>query len=107
MKTIIIITADHNDGDYVYSIHEEKYLKPINEVIDFLKKIASVLNKGSYNWCTNQRAEDEENPEKLYKGILTGDEIESFNQLVPYVEYGIHTIESIRILKVEEDLELI
>jgi hypothetical protein len=108
MKTIIIIKADYNDGDYLYSFIEEKELKSVEDTVTFLKKISSVISKNNYHsWTTNDRAENEESPQEMYKGLLTEDEIESFNMLLPYNEYGLHTIKSIRILKVENDVELL
>ena len=113
MKTVIIIKADENDADYVYNFLEENQVRSIDKVISTLKKLSAamyenkVYNNIYHNWCTGERADMENSPYEMYKDMLTEEEIETVNEIVPFSEYGIHTIKSIRILKVEEDEELV
>lgn len=104
MKRVLIIKADTNDGDYITSEHEIKGW--LLDKLDSLTKIASAIKDCSnhYNWPYGQC---EGNPRAIYAGILTDDEIDFFNDLVPYGEWGIHTIESIRILTISEEINLI
>lgn len=104
-KTKVIITADTNDADYVTSEYEVNG----QEALDFIKKVASVIKitKAQYNWSTSEYGYGNPSPGSLYSSLLTQHEIEKFNDLVPYGEYGIHSIVSIRIVKIVEDKELL
>ncbi len=83
----LVIEADTNDGDYVTSTNEITA-----EQVEELKPILAAVkaNKG-HNWATGDIGDSS----KEYEGILTEDQIEWFNDLVPHGEYGIHTIESV------------
>jgi len=101
MKTIIIIEADTNDGDYTYAINEitEEVLESLADTITAVKE------KKHYNWCLGESCSDEDNPEDMYEDV-DGFNFDLFQQFVPCGEHGVHTITSIRILNVEKDLEL-
>ena len=85
MEYTLIITGDENDADYKSreSNIEEEDLIIIKKFVELIKK-----NKNRENW--EDHWED-------YKDKVTLDEFDIFNSFVPYVEYGIHTIVSIKI----------
>jgi predicted DNA-binding transcriptional regulator YafY len=114
MKTLIIVEADTNDGDYVDRIkYLEDLLHPEEPVasLETIIKVAKAIKKSKqrHNWLTSDYKRDtEKRPEELYKNVLTEDEIDWFSQeLTPYGEYGIHTIVSIKILHVESEENLL
>ena len=84
------IVGDVNDADYVTEISKisEKTLE------DVIKPVVSVLRKNSYNWDLSG---NEKKPADLYADLLTQEQIDNFSEFCPYGEYGIHTIESIKI----------
>ncbi len=108
MKYLIVVEGDTNDADYISNVGNIAE----NE-IEIIKKVASAIksydeeHKYGHNWpmfCDNN---DMPAPYEIYKDILTEDDIECMDGYIPYGEYGIHSIKSIRILKVEEDTELL
>lgn len=113
MKQYIEITADTNDADYVnnrceITNEELELIKPVIQAIKDFKPYVSKTEDGKMDWKHDHNypngefvREDlgEKTAEELY-GHLEGFEI--FNDFCPYGEYGIHTIESIVILKAEE-----
>jgi hypothetical protein len=106
MKTIVIIQADYNDGDILHQIKEntsEKEIKLFRKVAKVIKE----MNREHHNWGIGYCLEKDNDPRILYKGKLTKKEIEDMEDILPYGEYGIHTIYSIRILEVEKDEELL
>ena len=109
MKTLIIIKADYNDGDYVHGIS----IKRNDKQIEFLKKIANAIKiktaEYSYmcNWNRFHLSDSELSPEEIYKDILTEDEISDFDSWISSSPHGVHTIESISFLQVESKEELL
>jgi hypothetical protein len=100
MKKLLIIKADTNDGDYIHTICK------IDEKEEALiRKVAKLLHSGHHNWETSEYCD--ERPEEMYKDVLTQEEIETFDEYVPYGEHGVHTIASIRILEVTSDEDLL
>ena len=96
MKKYIIITADTNDGDYVIEkseITDEQIIK-ITPIIEALK-----LNDGDFT--TNEMGNSGEKQFGSFLGY------ELFRQFCPSGEYGIHTIESIEILEVVNEIKLL
>lgn len=100
MKKILIIKADTNDADYV-----EKSTEIAEEVIPLIKKVAKAIKscKANYNWGSGECCDEDESPSIVYKDILTEEEIDNFDYYVPHGEYGIHTIESIRIVTITKE----
>ena len=95
----ILIEADTNDADYISNVN------PISdEDIEILRPIIEVIKncKQRHNWTTSECNND--SPNKLYKDLLTVDQIDIFSEYAPYGEYGIHTIESIEIIQKLEKL---
>ncbi len=107
MEKYIIITADTNDGDYVKSINkitEETFdkIKQVIEAIRNFKPYKSTSELGyshNHNFATGECVRDdlgEKSAEDLYGQI---DGFSNFEELLPYSEYGIHTIKSIEIIE--------
>ena len=103
-KMFLLIKADTNDADYIYSKEEitpeeVDQIRPMVEAIKNFKPYTT--NIDGHNWTHDHNfpiddclREDlgEISAEELYKNI-PGFEI--FSDLIPHTEYGIHTIESI------------
>jgi len=105
MKKIAIIKVDWNDADYITDVVE------INEEEEiFIRKVSAEISKiGRHNWISSEYSNDGDIPPHImYKDVLTEDEILTFDQeFVPYGEYGIHTIDSIKIYEVLSEEELV
>jgi hypothetical protein len=89
MSKYIHIEADTNDGDYVAK------LKRITEeeIVRFRPIIKEIVeNDGKY-----ETGDIGNSAEELYGGFEYFDDFRCF---VPYGEYGVHTIEQIKILEV-------
>lgn len=103
IKTVLYIKADTNDADYVTS---EKKIREGD--LDTIRKVAEAIRdcKAYHNWGLGECCNEEESPYEVYKGILTEEEIEVFDEYTPYGEYGIHSIKEIQIreIKILEDL---
>lgn len=109
MKKILIIEADTNDGDYIEESHEIQE----EELVEF-KNILSKLprNKdyqGNVSGTIPFKTGDIGNTGKklVEKGIITEEELYLFYDYIPHGEHGIHTIESVRVLTVLEDIDLL
>lgn len=105
MKKYIEVRADTNDADYITERSEisDEEIKNLIPVIEAIKEFDKNHKKGrgDYNWlCGEIRGSKEKGPHEVYQGILTPEQIELFNEYTPYGEYGIHTIDSIKILTV-------
>lgn len=107
----IIIKADTNDADYITfikDIDEEtlELIKPVVEAIKNFKSYKTEARNGTvWNNINNYPKEEclrddlgEKSAKELYGHL---EEFEEFDDLTPYGEYGIHTIESVLVMKVE------
>lgn len=107
-KYLLVIKADTNDADYVYTV-EEKTEKQLD--IERLRRIAKAIStcKANYNWCVGETFNEEFDvaPEELYKDVLSPEDIEWFDELRPHGEYGIHTIEYINVYEISSRKELL
>lgn len=92
----ILIKADYNDGDYVTSKHEIT-----DEQIELIKPVIKVIKDNDGNYPIGDMSDSSNNAELFY-GHIEGFDL--FEELVPYGEYGIHTIESIEIITIVESL---
>lgn len=104
-QRILLMKADYNDADYCYSETElDKWVT--EEDLERIKRIVGIIKEhgGEYNWCNSDYGEDENKPDVKYKDLLSVDDINFFDEFVPCHENGIHTIEDIRIITVEETL---
>lgn len=102
VQKYLYIKADTNDGDYVAELTkiDEKTANVIIPVVAAIKKC-----KQSYNFLYgDMHSHGEKTAEELYSGIMG---YEEFRDRCPYGEYGIHTIEEVRILHVVKEEKLI
>lgn len=99
-KKLLIVVADTNDGDYITCI------SPITDekLESFSKLINAIKQNGSYNWSTSEYS-DEPRPKEMYSEF--GGVVDDFGFYVPHGEYGVHTIDSIRVVECVSDLELL
>jgi len=103
----IYIKVDVNDGDYIGELNKiseldlSLILPVINEISNF--KPYTVRGATHYNNFPYGDYLDE-NAEELY-GHLDG--YKTFLNYLPSTEYGFHTIEEIKILEVENEMNLI
>lgn len=115
MKLLLIIKADTNDADYVFThnvITPEKLeeLKPIFAAIAAFKPYKTKIEGASrewshdHNWPNGDCYRDdlgEKTPVEIYAGTLTQDQVEEFEDC--YVPCGIHDIVSIKVLEVANE----
>lgn len=110
MKYELVIKADHNDADYVTSINTVEWedIQAILPVIEAIKVRNAGTRRGSgeYNWY-NGDYHRRDSYSTVYAGILTKDQMEMFSEYVPYVEHGIHTIESVVYYPLPEKTKLL
>jgi len=114
MKKYIIIKADTNDADYVTSKNEITD-ETLEIILPVIKAIEAYDNDKSikyqkYNWWKlDYRYEDKPTPKELYvdTGKCSQEAFDYFNELTPYFEHGIHTIESIELLEVVNEIKLL
>ncbi len=98
----LTIVVDHNDGDYVTGISKisaEDLEEFINPVAKALKEIRE-KRKNTYfahNWNRLVDSSNEESPYIMYKELLTHEQIDSFNDFLPYSENEIHSIHQISV----------
>ncbi len=116
MKKYIIIKADTNDADYVSSKHEidEKTLEIIMPVIEAIEEFDEdkSIKYQKYNWwnCDGRDSKPQYmTPTERYvnSGKCSEEAMDYFCELIPYFEGGIHTIESIEILEVINEIKLL
>lgn len=118
MKRYIVIKADTNDADYITSKHliTDQQLQKITPVIDAINNFKPYKlpsknkeweNKFDHNFPIGECCRTdmgEKTIQELY-GHLDG--LEVFENFIPYYEYGIHTIKSIELLEVENEIKLL
>lgn len=96
---LIVATIDTNDADYVVRVEEivpEASLKLIKEALQVVKDC-----KEDHNW---PRTEDNNTVEELYKGLLTTDQINLIDNLLPS---GAHTIIDVKAYQIEDEITLL
>jgi hypothetical protein len=111
MKYEVIIKADTNDGDYVTSMETvgDAELKLIREVCKAIKDFQPYTTEGcnidwrdwthSHNWPEGECLREdlgEKSPSEIYSQC-SQEALDLFRELIPYGEYGIHTIESVTV----------
>lgn len=104
MKLVLIIEADTNDADYITSEHEvtEEQLTALQPVFDAIKNCDA-----DYNWFRMNNSSGELEPEDVYEGILTQEQIDMFDNYRPYSEDGIHTINSVKVFEIVNERKFI
>lgn len=106
MARTILVKADTNDADYITNASElnEEDLPTILKVVAAIKDFDSRNRRGSgkYNWYARDEhySLSRPSPHEVYEDILTEEEIEIFEEYIPYGEDGIHTIESVEIFEI-------
>lgn len=122
-KKVLIIKVDTNDADYIedsIDISDEtlNHIKPVIEAIKQFKPYKGKADDGyesthRHNWPNGEYGfrEDlgEKSPQELYveTGLCTQEQLEDFDEMVPYHEHGFHTIESIHLLEIVDDIKLL
>lgn len=115
----IEITADINDADYITSVHDitDEEIKKFKPLIQAIKDFKPYKTKYKHSWPPHEESEwthhhnwptneicrtdlGEKEPRELYKNIVDDEVFEIFDKLIPYNEYGIHTITSIVIKEI-------
>lgn len=97
MKKYILIEADHNDGDYTLAKNEitEERLELFKPIIEKIKE-----NRGDFS-----TRDCGDSAQELY-GDMEG--FEQFLDFCPNGEgYGIHTIESVDVITIAEEVSLL
>lgn len=116
MKQVIIIKADTNDADYITEetlVTDPKQIEIVTKMARLLKefkpyKSGTWTHSSNFPWNDNVREDLGAKPaEEIYKGLMPEEDLEYFKDMCPYGEYGIHTIESIRIITITEDTDLL
>lgn len=102
MKLYIEIKADTNDADYVTQRTEinEEELENLLPIIEVVKNIGI-----DHNWPAHEHLGY--SLDKTYQGLLSEEQLTWFNGFVPCGEYGVHSIDSIKILTIIEEEELL
>lgn len=102
MKFDVIIKGDHNDADYAYTTNVMS--------ADQVERLASIIKrlqrfKGNSKWSIDWEISywGANKPENKYGDLLTGDEYDWMNDIVPRGpdEAGLHTINSITVYPTE------
>lgn len=102
MKKYVIIEADYNDGDCVSRKTEVE-----DSDIEVIKKVCKLLKKDS-GWGNREARDEGNNPYRFVENKkLTEEEVDLFSDLCPSHEYGIHSIESVELLEVVKETELL
>jgi hypothetical protein len=113
MEKRIIITADTNDADYVTSINaitdeDIELIKPVVEAIKNFKPYKAGGFTHSHNFPSGEHFPrtdmGEKTTEELY-GHLEGYDL--FQDLCPYGEHGIHTIDEVEIYEIVNEIKLL
>jgi len=98
-ESLLIIKADTNDGDYIHNIVTIESARDKKEIQELLERVVPVLSAESdHNWENGDCGNSAE--EYVAKGKMTQADAEHFGDLVPYGEYGIHSIEDITLYDV-------
>lgn len=108
-KYEILIEADHNDGDYITQINTITLddLELIKPLIQAIKD-----NPERYNWCAYSDTNNPEAPDHVYSEFVGINKdgfsiMDIFNELIPYDEYGIHTITKVEVYSIPEKERLL
>lgn len=106
MARTICVKADTNDADYIHNIQllDEADLPTILKVVAAIKEFDATHQRGTgdYNWYARYEhyGRKRSGPREVYEEVLTEEEIEIFEEYIPYGEDGIHTIESVEIYEI-------
>lgn len=110
MKKLLIIKADTNDADYIHEIIPVEGF--VEESLPVIIKVAAAIkeynaaNAYGHNWDVSEYSRNK-SPQEIYKGKLTEEEIEIFQEICPHGHDGIHTINSITIYTITNEQQLL
>lgn len=93
-RHLVVITGDAGDADYTSkaTVVTDNDLKVVRKVVKALKAWAKDKKWSSCNWDSRMSAEEQ------YPGLLTEDELEQFEDLLPGTgDHPIHTITSVKL----------
>jgi hypothetical protein len=90
----VVLKADTNDGDYVTSTSTVD-VTAILKLESIIRNLKAAGEAYSITWGRGDMMGKDNDPRELYKDVLTSEEIEWLDEMLPFGEYGIHTIESI------------
>lgn len=112
MKKYILIKADVNDGDYISSKNEitDEDIELIKPIIDAIKEYDNdkSIKRQKWNWDINGYNDQDPNQRYVKSGKCSLESFDYFNDLLPFMDnQDIHTIESIEILVVSEEIKLL
>ena len=111
-KKYLLVIADSNDGDYLHSLTEitDEQIEELKPIIAVVKNVYDTAVKEK-KWNDRHNWENGEyghgiTPQNLYveTGLLTEEQVDIFEEYVPYGEYGVHTIEHINVVELNEEL---
>lgn len=110
MKKYIIIKADTNDADYTEKCSIIKSVEgwiTKEEIEQLVTKLADALKQTNnhHNW-PNFESSDKDPYDLYVPEFLTNEEVETINELC-MIPYDIHSIKSIKILTVVEEIKLL
>lgn len=99
MRKFIFIELDENDADCRSSLLEisDTTLEIIKPIVEAIKNNSD--NDYGNNYLTEERESEGKSAQELY-GNLEGFEL--WENLVPFSEYGFHTLTDVRIFHVED-----
>lgn len=107
MYYILQLKADTNDADYVH--RDIVFSADAYAAVQYtLERIVAALkaSPNKHNWECLEDTDEEDSPEEVYASALTPAEVRYFKELVPYSEFGIHTITSMVLLEVHATAKL-
>lgn len=104
----IVIKADENDADYITEVSQitDEQIEKIRPVIQALKEFEQTEEQW-HNWPTGEGANELHNPSLIYEDKLSIHQINLFDSFVPEGDHnypGIHTIKSVKIMELVEEL---
>ena len=114
----IRIKADTNDGDYVFeeseiTFEQAEKIKPLVDAIRRFEPYQGEWMPGQFtnhdhNFPYGECLREDMGEKHIYEiySNIPKDSIELFEQLIPYNEYGIHTIESVEVFDGEETSQI-
>ena len=114
MKKYIYVTADTNDADYIsekneITDEEIELIKPVIKAIKDYTEDSSIKHQIWNWWVIYGSRKENPTPQQLYvdTGKCSKEAFDRFSELVPYNEGGVHTIESVEIMVVLEEIKLL
>jgi hypothetical protein len=113
-RKFAIITVDTNDGDYESHTIEitEEQLVVLHHVADAIKEFVT-SETNNHNFLTGECVREDWgdlSARDYYvenKKTITPEDFQAFEEMLPYCEYGSHTVTEIKILAVIGEIKLL